>query len=149
MASELTRRARGIRLLTCDVDGVLTDGRIYVTDDGRELKAFHALDGVGLKLLMRSASRSPSPAAMRQCHRARRLTLPAWSRRRTNSRLGRCAPSWAGAGACAHIGVLRRAGVFRCGLAVSVSTLQRQCVHARTTSRRVTGAAARSAKSAT
>jgi 3-deoxy-D-manno-octulosonate 8-phosphate phosphatase (KDO 8-P phosphatase) len=54
MASELTRRARGIRLLTCDVDGVLTDGRIYVTDDGHELKAFHALDGVGLKLLMRS-----------------------------------------------------------------------------------------------
>ena len=44
--------AQGIRLLTCDVDGVLTDGRIYVDDDGREHKAFNALDGVGLKRLM-------------------------------------------------------------------------------------------------
>ena len=43
-------RARAVRLVTCDVDGVLTDGRIYVDDEGRETKAFHALDGVGLKL---------------------------------------------------------------------------------------------------
>ena len=34
-------------LLTCDVDGVLTDGRIYVDDDGREARGF-VLDGVGL-----------------------------------------------------------------------------------------------------
>jgi 3-deoxy-D-manno-octulosonate 8-phosphate phosphatase (KDO 8-P phosphatase) len=51
---DLTRRASGIRLLTCDVDGVLTDGRIYLGDDGREMKAFSALDGVGLKLLAAS-----------------------------------------------------------------------------------------------
>jgi 3-deoxy-D-manno-octulosonate 8-phosphate phosphatase (KDO 8-P phosphatase) len=34
-----------------DVDGVLTDGALYYTDDGAELKAFHTLDGLGLKLL--------------------------------------------------------------------------------------------------
>jgi 3-deoxy-D-manno-octulosonate 8-phosphate phosphatase (KDO 8-P phosphatase) len=50
-AHEIDARARDIRLLTCDVDGVLTDGRIYLADDGREMKAFCALDGVGIHLL--------------------------------------------------------------------------------------------------
>ena len=36
MTAALAERARGVRLLTCDVDGVLTDGRIYMGDDGRE-----------------------------------------------------------------------------------------------------------------
>ena len=68
--------ARGIRLLTCDVDGVLTDGRIYVDDDGRETKSFNALDGVGMKMLMRAGitvawiTGSSAPAVM---HRARAL----------------------------------------------------------------------------
>jgi 3-deoxy-D-manno-octulosonate 8-phosphate phosphatase (KDO 8-P phosphatase) len=44
-------RARGIRLLTCDVDGVLTDGKIYVDDLGHEMKAFSSLDGVAMHLL--------------------------------------------------------------------------------------------------
>ncbi|MGH8029636.1 MAG: phenylphosphate carboxylase subunit delta, partial [Arenimonas sp.] len=51
MHDEVIQRARGIRLLTCDVDGVLTDGRIYVADDGCEHKAFSAMDGVGIKML--------------------------------------------------------------------------------------------------
>jgi len=50
-AMTVDERARRVRLLTCDVDGVLTDGRIYVDDDGREAKAFSALDGVGLHML--------------------------------------------------------------------------------------------------
>ncbi|MDK2123177.1 KdsC family phosphatase [Parachitinimonas caeni] len=37
-----------------DVDGVMTDGRLYYTDDGQELKAFNALDGHGLKMLKQS-----------------------------------------------------------------------------------------------
>lgn len=41
-----------IRLLALDVDGVLTDGRLWYTDDGGEIKAFHAHDGAGLKRLM-------------------------------------------------------------------------------------------------
>ena len=51
LTDSLDARARDVRLLTCDVDGVLTDGRVYVDDDGRESKAFSALDGLGVKLL--------------------------------------------------------------------------------------------------
>lgn len=40
-----------IELLVFDVDGVLTDGRLYVGPDGQEMKAFSVLDGVGFKLL--------------------------------------------------------------------------------------------------
>jgi len=51
MDDDLARRARAVRLVTFDVDGVLTDGRIYVDDHGRELKAFHVQDGLAMKLL--------------------------------------------------------------------------------------------------
>jgi 3-deoxy-D-manno-octulosonate 8-phosphate phosphatase (KDO 8-P phosphatase) len=44
----------GIRLLVLDVDGVLTDGRLYFGVRGEALKAFHVRDGVGLKQLQRA-----------------------------------------------------------------------------------------------
>ena len=44
-------RARGLRLMAFDVDGVLTDGALYLTDGGEEMKRFHTLDGLGTKLL--------------------------------------------------------------------------------------------------
>lgn len=44
-------RAQRIKLLILDVDGVLTDGRIFITADGDELKSFNTLDGHGLKML--------------------------------------------------------------------------------------------------
>jgi 3-deoxy-D-manno-octulosonate 8-phosphate phosphatase (KDO 8-P phosphatase) len=51
----VARRARKIRLLLCDVDGVLTDGRVWLLSqlDGTtlELKGFHAQDGAGLTLM--------------------------------------------------------------------------------------------------
>lgn len=53
-SSDVLARAAKIRLLICDVDGVLTDGRLYFTADGQELKSFHARDGHGLKLLQRT-----------------------------------------------------------------------------------------------
>ena len=46
--------ARSIELVSFDVDGVLTDGRIVYTDDGREIKAFHVQDGAAIKLLLAS-----------------------------------------------------------------------------------------------
>ena len=46
--------AARIRLITVDVDGVLTDGRLWYGADGEVLKPFHVRDGLGLKLLMRS-----------------------------------------------------------------------------------------------
>lgn len=45
---------RVIRMLVLDADGVLTDGRIFYTDDGSEAKSFHVRDGHGIKLLMRA-----------------------------------------------------------------------------------------------
>src|SRR5690606_2066907 len=48
-----TDRAKAIRLLLLDVDGVLTDGRIYYTEQGDEIKAFNIQDGLGIKLLQR------------------------------------------------------------------------------------------------
>ena len=53
-SSDVLAWAAKIRLLICDVDGVLTDGRLYFTPDGHELKSFHARDGHGLKLLQRT-----------------------------------------------------------------------------------------------
>ncbi len=41
----------GMRCAIFDVDGVLTDGRLYIGEHGETVKAFHALDGHGLKLL--------------------------------------------------------------------------------------------------
>jgi len=50
-APALLLKAQGIRLAIFDVDGVLTDGRIYLSERGEEFKAFSTLDGHGLKLL--------------------------------------------------------------------------------------------------
>lgn len=48
----MTEKAKNIACLICDLDGVLTDGRIYLGHDGGELKSFCVQDGVGLKLIM-------------------------------------------------------------------------------------------------
>lgn len=45
------RRCKALRLMIFDVDGVMTDGRLYYGPRGEELKAFNTLDGHGLKLL--------------------------------------------------------------------------------------------------
>lgn len=121
-------RARAIRLLTCDVDGVLTDGKLYVGEDGRELKAFCVLDGVGLKrcaeigIAIAWISGSAAPAI---AHRARHLGITRvvlgvedkvvpWERLRTELGLS--------AAQCAHIGDdLPDVPVLeRCGLAATV-----------------------------
>lgn len=41
----------GVRAAIFDVDGVLTDGRLYIAEDGERFKAFHVLDGHGMRLL--------------------------------------------------------------------------------------------------
>ena len=46
------QRAKKIKLLICDVDGVFSDGRIYLGNQGEELKAFHTKDGFGMKAIM-------------------------------------------------------------------------------------------------
>jgi 3-deoxy-D-manno-octulosonate 8-phosphate phosphatase (KDO 8-P phosphatase) len=46
--------AQGVRIAFFDVDGVLTDGGLYFSEQGESLKRFHILDGFGLKLLQRA-----------------------------------------------------------------------------------------------
>lgn len=45
-------RFQAIQLVVCDVDGVFSDGRIYLGNQGEELKAFHTRDGFGVKALV-------------------------------------------------------------------------------------------------
>ncbi|MDO5072975.1 MAG: HAD family hydrolase [Neisseria animaloris] len=54
ISPEIQSRAAKIKLLIMDVDGVLTDGHIYIRDNGEEIKPFHTLDGHGLKMLQAS-----------------------------------------------------------------------------------------------
>lgn len=49
--SAVFEKAAKIRLLTLDVDGVLTDGKLYISDEGQDSKAFYARDGLGIKML--------------------------------------------------------------------------------------------------
>lgn len=50
--NELLEKAKKIKCLICDVDGVLSDGLLHIDNHGNELKSFHVQDGMGLKLLM-------------------------------------------------------------------------------------------------
>jgi 3-deoxy-D-manno-octulosonate 8-phosphate phosphatase (KDO 8-P phosphatase) len=127
-SAAIVARARRIRLLSCDVDGVLTDGRIFVAEDGRELKAYSCLDGLGMKWLERSGVAvawitGSKTAAV--AHRARTLgiervvqgaenKLDPWERLRAELGLD---PE-----ECAHIGddLPDLAVIARCGLGATV-----------------------------
>ncbi len=54
VTAEIASKVRHLKLLILDVDGVLTDGRLFFDDYGREYKCFHARDGHGIKLLKKS-----------------------------------------------------------------------------------------------
>lgn len=128
MIGDLAQRAHRVRFLTCDVDGVLTDGRIYLDDHGHEFKAYSALDGQGIKMLQQAGivvawiTGSNAPSVR---HRARHLgvehvlygldtKLAAWDALRRA--LG------VEVDACAHVGDdLPDVPVFAsCGFAVTV-----------------------------
>jgi 3-deoxy-D-manno-octulosonate 8-phosphate phosphatase (KDO 8-P phosphatase) len=53
---DAARRASRVRLMLFDVDGVLTDGRLWYGDAGEAYKAFHVLDGHGIKMLQQSGT---------------------------------------------------------------------------------------------
>ncbi|MCE9687084.1 3-deoxy-manno-octulosonate-8-phosphatase KdsC [Shewanella sp. AS16] len=54
ISADVWQRAQKIKLLICDVDGVFSDGRIYMSNNGEELKAFHTRDGYGVRSLLSS-----------------------------------------------------------------------------------------------
>lgn len=51
MTQDAIERARAVKLIIFDVDGVMTDGTLFLGDDGQEYKGFNSLDGHGLKML--------------------------------------------------------------------------------------------------
>ena len=55
---DLLARARRVKILLMDCDGVLTDGRLWLTEDFDEQKAFHARDGQGISLMHRAGLRT-------------------------------------------------------------------------------------------
>lgn len=51
MTADFITRAQKVRLIAFDVDGIMTDGTLFLGDDGEEYKGFNSLDGHGLKML--------------------------------------------------------------------------------------------------
>lgn len=70
-SKDLTARLQRIKLFLCDVDGILTDGSIYIGQEG-DIKLFSIQDGLGLKLLQSQGvkigwiSNRPSPVTLRR-----------------------------------------------------------------------------------
>jgi YrbI family 3-deoxy-D-manno-octulosonate 8-phosphate phosphatase len=76
-ARELAERARRLRLVLTDVDGVLTDGGVYYSAEGEALKRFHLRDGMGVELLRKAGletglvTRENSPIVERRAEKLR------------------------------------------------------------------------------
>ncbi len=72
---QFLERLASIKLLTLDTDGVLTDGGLYFTDDGEELRKFNVKDGLGIQRLQTSGVKvaiitaSSTPAIAHRGHR--------------------------------------------------------------------------------
>ena len=126
---DLAARARRVRLAIFDVDGVMTDGTIYMGARGEAFKAFNILDGHGLRMLRESGVATAILSGRKHAavdRRAKELSIdhvvqgrsdkePEFERLLKRLRLG--------ADACAYMGddlpdlvVMRR-----CGLAVAVA----------------------------
>ncbi len=54
VANAILTKAAKVKLLICDVDGVMSDGLIYMGNNGEELKAFNVRDGYGIRCLLTS-----------------------------------------------------------------------------------------------
>jgi 3-deoxy-D-manno-octulosonate 8-phosphate phosphatase (KDO 8-P phosphatase) len=126
---DLTARARAVRLAIFDVDGVLTDGTIYLGARGEAFKAFNILDGHGLKMLREAGVATAILSGRKHAaveRRAKELSidhvvqgrpdkLPEFERLLKRARVG--------AEACAYVGddLPDLAVMRRCGLAVAVA----------------------------
>jgi len=74
----LNSRFRRVKLVVFDVDGVLTDGTVFLTPAGKEMKAFNVLDGAGIKYLERGGIAAAILSGRRASavnHRARELGI--------------------------------------------------------------------------
>ncbi|WP_017904299.1 KdsC family phosphatase [Pseudomonas asplenii] len=79
MSNDLLKRGKNIKLAVFDVDGVLTDGRLYFLEDGSEFKSFSTLDGQGIKMLMAAGVQTAIISGRKTVlveRRARNLGIP-------------------------------------------------------------------------
>jgi len=54
MKPSVEEKAKRIRMFLLDVDGVMTDGSLFYTGSGEEIKVFNVKDGLGIKLLKKA-----------------------------------------------------------------------------------------------
>jgi 3-deoxy-D-manno-octulosonate 8-phosphate phosphatase (KDO 8-P phosphatase) len=122
-------RARKIRLLVMDVDGVLTDGRMILSERGGELKAFHTHDGIAVGLAKRAGLRTAmitgesSPIAKTRGAKLGVDSVVLGARRKGETVDALCAEHGLPADAVAYIGddLLDIPAMQRAGLAVAVA----------------------------
>lgn len=124
----ILERAKKIRAVVFDVDGVLTDGSLYLTDSGEEIKAFNSHDGHGIKMLKASGinialitGRESRCVALKAkdwgitlLYQGAKVKLPAFEALLQKLELD--------ASACAYVGddLIDLPVMLRCGLAICV-----------------------------
>ncbi|UOO89954.1 HAD family hydrolase [Vitreoscilla massiliensis] len=137
LSDAVTAQARAIKLLILDVDGVLTNGEIYITASGEEIKAFNTLDGHGLKMLQKSGVQLAiitGRDAAGVAHRARGLGIDhylAGIHDKRSAYLELIAKLGLQAEQCAYIGddVVDLPVMVRCGLPIAVPSAHAWVVH--------------------
>ena len=126
---EILDRARRIKLLLMDCDGVMTDARIWLTSDGGEQKAFHARDGQGISVWHRAGWQSgiisgrASSSVERRAHELRMKYVHQFAKDKTVALEEILADAKMNANECCYIGDdLGDVSVMRgVGLAVAVA----------------------------
>lgn len=126
---EVLARARRIKLLLMDCDGVLTDGRIWLTADDDEQKTFHTRDGQGISLIHRAGLRTgiisgrKATAVERRAHDLKMSYVHQFAKDKTKALQDVLSVAAVSADECAYIGDdLADIAVMRLvGLPVSVA----------------------------
>jgi 3-deoxy-D-manno-octulosonate 8-phosphate phosphatase (KDO 8-P phosphatase) len=121
-------RARRVQLLVADVDGVLTDGRMVLSERGDELKAFHVRDGVAVALARRAGLRTAfvtgetSPIARTRGDKLGVDAVVLGARRKGETLEALCGQFGLGLPAAAYVGddLLDVPALQRAGLAIAV-----------------------------
>jgi 3-deoxy-D-manno-octulosonate 8-phosphate phosphatase (KDO 8-P phosphatase) len=129
LSRALQARARKIRLLVMDVDGVLTDGRMILSERGDEMKAFHTHDGIAVALAKRAGIRTAmitgetSPIAKARGAKLGVDSVVLGARRKGETVEALCAEHGVPADAVAYIGddLLDVPALQIAGLAITVS----------------------------
>lgn len=107
---DLIEKLKGVRLLSLDVDGVLTDGGLYYAEDGSQLRKFNVKDGMGMKAVRRLGVEVCIITASKTAaihHRGEVLGIPhvfVGVEDKLTTLIGLCAKLGIGLDAVAHIG---------------------------------------------